>query len=292
MKMLAILIVAGMMTWATTAAQAESQPVSSVRVASLSILPKRWDKEANTKKIEQMVRKAVDQGAQLVITPEGVLEGYVIEEILSEKNNAKKQKLNRRFHELAEPIDGRYIQHFQKLSKELNIHLILGFLEIDGDAYYNTAALLGPKGELVGKYRKTHFAQGYDVNPPGYSPGADYPVFDTGNLKVGMMICFDRTMPEPARLLALGGADLIACPAYGGYGELNRWRMRVRANENDVYVVFTHPHQSLIIDRTGEPRTEKTETDTMILSDIPVTEPTRTNPRLRHRRPETFEGLK
>ena len=150
MKMLAILVAAGMMTWATTTAQAEeleqpfenstnqgnqtgqltvktqqsptsvqteSQPVSSVRVASLSILPKRWDKEANTKKIEQMVRQAVDQGAQLVITPEGVLEGYVIEEILREKNNAKKQKLNRRFHELAEPIDGRYIQHFQKFRK-------------------------------------------------------------------------------------------------------------------------------------------------------------------------------
>ena len=268
-----------------------SKRAGSVRVASLSILPKKWDKDANSKKIERMVREAAERGAQLVITPEGVLEGYVVNEVNGEQDSAKKKALTRRFHELAEPIDGRYIKRFQRLSDELDIHLVLGFLEVDSDRLYNTAALLGPAGELVGKYRKTHFAQGYDVNPPGYTPGKDYPVFDTGSIKVGVMICFDRALPEPARLLALGGADLIVCPAYGGYGELNRWRMRVRANENDVHVVFTHPQQSLIIDRTGSPLAEKTEADAIVLSDIPSTGPTRTNPRLRNRRPETFDKL-
>ena len=269
-----------------------SSPKSSLRVASLSILPKKWDKTSNSRKIEQMVRQATRQGAQLIITPEGVLEGYVIEEFIKEQDSTKKAELGRRFHNLAEPINGHYIKQFQRLTDELDIHLILGFLEVDGDRLYNTAALLGPDGELVGKYRKTHFAQGYEVNPPGYIPGEDYPVFDIGQLKIGMMICFDRTMPEPARLLALGGADLIACPAYGGYGELNRWRMRVRANENDVHVVFTHPQQSLIIDRSGKALVEKTEADAIVLSDIPTDRPTKTNPRLRNRRAETFDALR
>jgi len=274
----------------TCLASAAEQP-DTVRVASLSILPKKWDKEANSEKIERMVRGAAEQGARLVVTPEGVLEGYVVNEVIGEQDSAKKQTLTRRFHELAEPIDGPYIKRFRRLSDELNIHLVLGFLEVDGDRFYNTAALLGPAGELVGMYRKTHFAQGYDVNPPGYTPGKDYPVFDIGSMNVGMMICFDRTLPEPARLLALGGADLIVCPAYGGYGELNRWRMRVRANENDVPVIFTHPQQSLIIDRTGSPLAEKTEADAMVLSDIPVTGRTCPNPRLSNRRPETFDDL-
>ena len=272
-------------------ASEKSAPLPSVRVASLSILPKKWDKEANSQKIERMVREAVEREARLVITPEGVLDGYVIEEIIQEQDRARKKELNRRFRELAEPIDGRYIKQFRQLSDELDVYLVLGFLEVDGRSLYNTAALLGPGGKLVGKYRKTHFAQGYDVNPPGYTPGNKYPVFDMGFMKLGMMICFDRTMPEPARLLALGGADLIACSAYGGYGELNRWRMRVRANENDVHVVFTHPQQSLIIDRAGTPLMEKTKPDTIVLSDIPIGTPTRINGRIRNRRPETFDGL-
>ena len=151
----------------------------------------------------------------------GVLEGYVVNEVIQEKEPQKKEALVKQFRRLAEPIDGPHIKHFQKLANELNIHLILGFLEIDCDHLYNTAALLGPDGALVGKYRKTHFVQGYDVNPAGYLPRKEYPVFRVGPMNVGMMICFDRTLPEPARLLTLGGADVIACPAYGGWGEMD-----------------------------------------------------------------------
>ncbi len=271
--------------------QSSGEEPTSVRVASLSILPTKWDKDANTTKIERMVRDAAKQGARFVITPEGVLEGYVVNEVINEKDPVKKQELTHQFRELAEPIDGKYIVHFRKLADELNIYLILGFLEADGEKFYNTAALIGKDGELIGKYRKTHFAQGYDVNPPGYTPGDEYPVFDMGYMKVGMMICFDRTLPEPARLLALGGADLIACPAYGGWGELNTWRMRIRANENNVYVIFTHPNQSLIIDRNGELLAEKSEVDAIVMSDILVSGYKKSNSRISNRRPETFKGL-
>jgi len=283
--------------WATWASGSEpegqqaSQKPATLRVASLSILPKKWDKPANAQKIEQMVRAAAAEGAQLVITPEGVLEGYVIEQYILEKDPVRKSGLDEQFRELAEPIDGTFVNRFRSLADELDIYLILGLLEADGAKLYNTAALLGPAGELVGKYRKTHFAQGYDVNPPDYLPGEDYPVFEVGPVKVGMMICFDRTLPEPARLLALGGAELIACPAYGGWHELNTWRMRIRANENDVFVVFTHPHQSLIIGRGGELLQEKSETDSMIVQDITISKATRSNARIRNRRATTFDRL-
>ena len=265
--------------------------VPTVRVASLSILPQKWDKPVNADKIERMVSEAASRGAQLVITPEGVLEGYVVNEVIHEKDKTRKALLTRRFRRLAEPIDGPYIQRFRQLADRLNVHLILGFLEADGEALYNTAALLGPEGELVGKYRKTHFAQGYDVNPPGYTPGDRYPVFQAGKVKVGMMICFDRALPEPARMLSVAGADLIACPAYGGWNELNRWRMRVRANENDVHVIFTHPHQSLIIARGGDLVARQDGTDTMVLRDLPIGPPTGGRGRLTLRRPETFDQL-
>lgn len=266
------------------------QPAKILRIASCSIFPTKWDKPGNADKIEKVVREAAAKGAQLVITPEGVLEGYVENEVIREKNPEKKAELTKRFNETAEPLDGPYIARFKKLADELNVHLIVGFLERDGDKMFNTAALLGPDGKLVGRYHKTHFAQGYDVNPPGYFPGDEYPVFDIGSLKVGIMICFDRQVPETARQLALNGADLIACPSYGGKGDWNTRIMQVRAYENQAWVTFTHPEQSLIIDNNGKLLDEVSK-DQIVLRDIDLTHLEKTRVAFKNRRPQTYKRL-
>jgi predicted amidohydrolase len=268
-----------------------NQPAQkTLRVASCSIFPTKWDKPGNADKVEKVVRDAAAKGAQLVITPEGVLEGYVINEVNHEKDPAKKAQITQKFHETAEPIDGPYITRFRKLADELNIHLIVGFLERDGEKMYNTAALLGPEGQLVGRYHKTHFAQGYDGNPPGYMPGDEYPVFDIGSLKVGMMICFDRQVPEAARQLALNGADLIACPSYGSKGDWNTRLMQVRAYENQAWVTFTHPEQSLIIDNNGK-LLDEVATDQFVIREIDLTHLEKKRVAIKNRRPQTYKKL-
>ncbi len=261
-----------------------------LRVASLSIFPEKWNKAGNHDKIEQMVREAARRGAKLVITPEGVLEGYVVNEVVDEENPKAKAELTRRFAEIAEPVDGPHLRALAALADELDIHLIVGFLEADGQRTFNTAALFGPSGQLLGKYRKTHFAQGYTDNPPGYTAGEAYPVFDIGTVNVGMMICFDRQPPEPARQLALNGAEIIACPSYGGRGAWNTRLMQVRAYENDAYVIFTHPEQSLIIDRHGEVLKEGSK-DQVVLQDIDVSDLKKTRASFTNRRPETYGNL-
>jgi predicted amidohydrolase len=50
---------------------------NSFVIAGLRVMPERWNKEANFQKIEYWAREAAAQGAQLVTTPEGFLEGYV-----------------------------------------------------------------------------------------------------------------------------------------------------------------------------------------------------------------------
>ncbi len=261
-----------------------------LRVASLSIMPAKWDKAANADKIERMVREAAKAGAKLVVTPEGVLEGYVVNEVIHEKDPAKKATLARKFNELAEPLDGPYVRRFCKLADELDIHLVLGFLERAEGKSYNTAALLDPDGRVVGVYHKSHFHQGYDVNPDGYTPGDTYPVFDLGPAKVGMMICFDRQLPEPARALSLAGADMVLCPSYGGTGDWNTRIMQVRAYENEVYVVFTHPKQSLIIDPDGKLMGEE-DIDSILIRDVDLSRDLRTRQSIVRRRPETYDNL-
>ncbi len=273
----------------SSTADEKAKGLQTIRVASLSIFPAKWDKASNADKIESMVRKAAKEDVELIITPEGVLEGYVVNEVIREEDAEKKRILTESFQKLAEPRDGPYLKRFCALANELNVHLVLGFLESDGGKTYNSAGLINPEGELIGVYRKTHFAQGYVVNPPGYTAGQEYPVFDIGQAKIGMMICFDRQPPEPARSLALGGAEIIVCPSYGGRGDWNTRLMQVRAYENSVPIVFTHPQQSLIIDRNGE-LLKECEEDSYAIYDLPIRSSKKRNS-VTNRRPETYRSL-
>lgn len=264
---------------------------NTLRVASISFVPTKWDKDANVVQIEKYMRDAARQGARLVVTPEGALDGYVVNEVIHAKSPQSKAELTLRFQQLAEPVEGPYIQRIAKLANELDLFVILGVLLREGaDTTFNTTVLLGPKGEMIGRYHKTHFHQGYDVNPPGYTPGDKYPVFDVDSSKLGMMICFDRQLPEPARALALGGANLIVCPSYGGTGDWNTRMMQVRAYENDVYLIFTHPEQGLIIAPDGQILAESTG-DAVTLYDLDLSRPTRRRQSIRLRRPGIYREL-
>lgn len=236
--------------------EGQPQSVTKVRIASASILPDKWDKERNWRCIETAIRKAALQGgADVVVTPEGSLEGYVINEVNAEQEQSQKVILFERFLRLGEPIDGPYIGKACALCNELGIYLVLGFLERRGDLLYNSAVLIDLDGDIIGRYSKTHFAQGYAANPDFYKAGDKYPVFATPFGKVGILICYDRQLPEPARILALRGAQVLFVPSYGSYSDRDGWNtvlIRARAYENRFPVVFSHPYQSLLITASGE----------------------------------------
>ncbi|XOV92896.1 MAG: carbon-nitrogen hydrolase family protein [Bacteroidota bacterium] len=263
-----------------------------VRIASASVLPKKWDKAWNWSRIESLVRKAATEGgAQVVVTPEGALDGYVINEV-NAKTGEEKEMLTKKFIELAEPLDGPFIDKARRLADELEIYFVLGFLELEGTTTYNTAILIDPEGEIIGKYSKTHFAQGYTINPSCYVPGTQYPVFQTPFGKVGMMICYDRQLPEPARILALNGAQILFVPSYGGYTDKDGWNtvlLRTRARENEVPLIFSHPFQSLLINASGNINAMGNSNE-VVYYEI-NTSPDRYEGRFKNRRPETYEAL-
>ena len=231
------------------------QIFSSVRVASASVVPEKWNREVNWTRTEAMVRKAVSEGgARVVITPECILDGYVVEESNGIKDPAERNKVLDKIIAVAEPITGTYILKACRLADELDVWLVFGFLESLEGKLYNTAILVDPDGDIVGRYCKTHFAEGYTIKPDMYTPGDDYPVFDTPFGKVGIIICYDRQLPEPARIMGIKGAQILFVPAYGSYTDENGWNtalMRTRAYENKYPLVFCHPFQSLMIDQAG-----------------------------------------
>ena len=132
---------------------------------------------------------------------------------------------------VAETIPGPSTEYFGTLAKKHNLYLVPGLVERDGPLIYNVAVLIGPDGNIVGKYHKV-CPTGGEIEQ-GITPGHDYPVFETRFGKVGMMICFDGWYPEVARELSNRGAEVIAWPVQG----CNPILAKARAIENHVYIV-------------------------------------------------------
>lgn len=111
---------------------------------------------------------------------------------------------------VAEPVPGPATEFFGSLAAKYHCYIVVPMFEREGHIIYNTAALMGPDGKLVGKYREVCLARN-EVNG-GICPGTNYPVFQTRFGKVGIMICWEVFFPEPARNLFLNGAEVIAIP--------------------------------------------------------------------------------
>jgi len=108
----------------------------------------------------------------------------------------------------------------------------------DGNKWYNACLAIGPDG-VQGEYRKIH------PYPPEQSVvrrGYDLSVVSAGRFTVGLQICYDLAFPEPARALALRGADVLVYPTMASDWLMQRFRVlaAARAIENQVFVVVVN----------------------------------------------------
>ncbi|GAA5344842.1 nitrilase-related carbon-nitrogen hydrolase [Planifilum fimeticola] len=181
---------------------------------------------ANRKSALNLVEKAAHAGARLAVLPELWSTGYHLSP--------------QQFRELAETCRGETVSLFQRIAAERKMVLVVPFAEEEGEKIYNSAAVIDSSGKLVGLYRKT-FLWGREKRI--FSPGLrSYSVFDTSLGKIGVLICYDAEFPEPARLLGLGGADLIAVPSVWSKEAESRWDIQLpaRALDNTVFVLGTN----------------------------------------------------
>jgi len=216
-------------------------------------------KARNVEVAERLIRQAAGDGAQVIMTPEVVLTGFV-------GGEAERK--------LAEPIPGPTTDRFAALARELGVYVLIGLSEMRDGEICNAMAVLGRAGELTGVMRKVHINR-YET-AGGWRNGSEFPVWrfvtDTGEMTAGIMICYDREVPEAARMLMLAGEDVILNPLACGcpVEDIHRCLLRTRAFENEVYILVVNhaaPSQnghSLFIDYKGDIVSEAGEDEQLL----------------------------
>ena len=112
--------------------------------------------------------------------------------------------------ELAEKIPGgKTLEIVSNYAKKYSMHVAACLVEKDKGKFYNTVALVDKKGNVSGKYRKTHLPGG---EKNYFTQGDSLPVFKTDFGTIGFLTCYDLNFPEAAITLSLKGAEMILWP--------------------------------------------------------------------------------
>ena len=236
--------------------------MSELRVALLQMTPVGADQAANAEKGERFCRQARRMGADIALFPEMWNTGYAgyadDQEETPEHDLWRAPALwtegattlweatretRERWQAQAVPRDGAWVDRFRALARELGMAIGVTYLERWPGAPRNTISLIDRHGEEALTYAKVHTCA-FGLKEAALTPGDEFPVtaLDTaqGPVQVGAMICYDREFPESARLLMLGGAELILIP---NACEMERHRIRqvaTRAMENMVAVALAN----------------------------------------------------
>jgi N-carbamoylputrescine amidase len=176
--------------------------MSEINVAALQLAFSDCVEE-NIAAVSELVREAAARGAKVILPPE-LFEGHYFCRTQDEGHFTRALPADRH------PV----VAAMRTLAAELGVYIPTSFFEADGHHHYNSLAMIDPKGEVMGVYRKSHIPDG-----PGYSekfyfrPGnSGFKVWNSPYGTIGAGVCWDQWYPETARALMLMGAEILLYP--------------------------------------------------------------------------------
>ena len=175
-------------------------------------------RETMVARLRDLLRQAHARGVRFVVFPELALTTF----------------FPRYWFDNAAEVDARFFERSMPSpvtaplfddARRYGIGFYLGYAEHTPEGrHFNTAILVSPAGDIVGKYRKVHLPGHADHKPEAAFQHLEKKYFEVGDLGfntwrvedkdvgsaiVGMLICNDRRWPEAFRALTLQGAELV-----------------------------------------------------------------------------------
>ena len=162
------------------------------------------DKAGNFVRIENAIKEAKEQQADIVVFPETALLGWV----------------NPDAHKRAAPIPGTDSDKLCELAKKYKIHVCIGLAEKENEKLYDAALLIDDAGNILLKHRKINILT--TLMTPSYSSGKNINVAKTRFGNIGVMICADSFKGELLAEMKNKNPDLLLIP-YGWAAPEDAW---------------------------------------------------------------------
>jgi predicted amidohydrolase len=194
--------------------------------------------------LEELIKEAVEQGAEIICFPESYIPGYHGEGYEAEDPSPEKMEA---------ALDSAC-----KLAKQYNIALILPMDWYRPEGMLNVAFVIAATGEVMGYQSKNQLDPSED---PIWVPGTERSLFEVNGVKFGITICHEGfRYPESVRWSAIRDAKIVFHPHCSGSihqgVQLSEWGHKnnpyyekaamLRAMENTIYfasVNYAMPYQ-------------------------------------------------
>jgi omega-amidase len=199
-----------------------------MRVAAAQISCILGDRAANLGKVRNFASRAKDFGAELIVFPEMIDTGYSMPTI---KQHAAAWK------------EGA-VPELRKIAKELELGIVCGISDRDGESIYNAQMFVAASGEIVAKYRKTHLVTAAPLDERScFSPGNEFVSCEIDKFNLGLTICYDLRFPEMCRALAVEhNVNVFVTSSAWPSVRMEHLQIlaRARALENQSYLILAN----------------------------------------------------
>ncbi len=198
-----------------------------MRIALAQINTRVGAIDANTQSVLDAAVEARDElGCELVLFPELTLSGYPPEDLLFHRG--LRDRVEAAFARVRDEVTG--------------IATCLGYPEYEGDAIYNSAAMLRD-GELLANHRKCALPNYAVFDEKRYFDAGTRPtVTEVGGCRFGVIICEDAWTPEPCRDCRQAGAEIIlvinGSPYHLDQAAERERVLSERARENGIPLIY------------------------------------------------------
>jgi len=210
-----------------------------IRAAAVQVKPIETSVEHTIFHAVKLAKKAAEREVDIICLPEHWLPEKVIPATMS-------------------PLPG-----LQSLAEEYEVAVVGGaFYEKVKGQVRLSSQVIGEDGEIIGLQFKVHL---FRCERKYAKPGSSYPIFQVKGYKIGILVCYDVDFPEPSRIYALNGVELILCPSRIVKPGITPWQqyVTVRCLENRMPIVAPNVYappwfngHSMIIGLREDPRTK------------------------------------
>lgn len=198
------------------------------------------------------------------------------------------------------------VQAVKEKCREYQMYISPNFYLRQNGKAYDANLFIDSQGEVLGISKMVHIFQApqfYECDY--YVPSEEgFQVFSTPFGNIGIVICFDRHLPESIRTCAALGADLVIVPTANTKAEpltMFEWEMRVQAYQNQTFVAMCNrvglegdmdfAGESLVIDPWGKVLVKADDREQLVTCDLDLSlagKAKNERPFLKLRRPDMY----